>query len=75
MGSDSDLFWNVVVPVVEIVAAIVVCAGLAIWLGGVMRRLEEEQQPGRRGCPTCGYDIRATPERCPECGTIPPPEE
>jgi hypothetical protein len=49
-----------------VVAALAVLP--ACWLIGAFRRRRRKRDA--RFCARCGYDLRATPDRCPECGTV-----
>ena len=42
-----------------------------IWCARMARRLQPKRKADGLHCVVCGYDLRATPNRCPECGTVP----
>jgi hypothetical protein len=69
---NSDL-WAIQFP--HALPAAIFAIAPALWLLNIGRRRRIEKL-NQGLCPTCGYDLRATPDRCPECGTrVPPPPE
>lgn len=74
MEPDTRL-WDMLAPIVTWSGFVLVCIIFGLWLLRMTRVMDEEDIPGRIPCPACGYDLRATPGCCPECGHIPPPPE
>jgi hypothetical protein len=68
MGTWRDRTWQVCAPAWSVCA--LTGALPAMWF---VRRRRWRAAHRRRNncCATCGYDLRATPDRCPECGAIP----
>jgi hypothetical protein len=58
--------WIVKMPAWAVLGPLWVVIGLLVYRR--WRRRRNRRRRDRGLCPECGYDLRATPERCPECG-------
>jgi hypothetical protein len=59
--------WTVQFPAWILVALSAVLPAVWLW-----RAVRLRLRPRAGHCRRCGYDLRATPDRCPECGEVTP---
>lgn len=60
--------WRALTVPYEVLAA----ATAIVPIGWVLRILRSRRRMLHGLCPTCGYDLRSSADRCPECGTVRP---
>jgi hypothetical protein len=64
--SDGMRRWNLVLPLWFLATG-----AAAVPTGRLLWRLAARRKVRLGLCPSCGYDLRGTPDRCPECGAVP----
>jgi hypothetical protein len=77
-GGDHGIYWYIAKGPMSVVAAVFLLPTLPRlrrmilrWQDTHRRYREARLLRQKTHCSTCGYDLRATPDRCPECGTVP----
>lgn len=65
-SSGPHPYWGVTVPAWFAVLALSLLP--ALWVRSHGHRRTDVRRKANGCCRTCGYDLRATPNRCPECG-------
>jgi hypothetical protein len=66
-GRPSRTFWIAALSFSYAYVIPILAIPPALWLRRKIKHRRGES--GTEMCRVCGYDLRATPERCPECGT------
>ena len=67
LSGPGGSLWNLAVPYWFIAGAAVVTASLSL-----LQRRRQRTRENAGFCRQCGYDLRASPGRCPECGAPSP---
>jgi hypothetical protein len=72
VGPDSNVWFGIVVAVNSFLWGYGISHLWSIMFERKRKQNRLEQLYRMNICPQCGYDLRATPNRCPECGNVPP---